>query len=143
MIMENAAIKTYTNGEVTVRWEPEKCIHSARCIKGLPDVFDTGKRPWITIDGSDTARIIAQVGKCPSGALSHYLNDAESTEAAPTTCTIEPMRNGPLLVHGSISIKHADGTVEQKENVNAFCRCGASTNKPFCDGSHRKSGFEG
>ncbi len=143
--MENTIIKTYTNGDVTIRWEPAKCIHSARCIKGLPEVFNTEKRPWITIDGSDTPNIIAQVGMCPSGALSHFMNDKAAVCNPDTNsiCTIEAMTNGSLLIHGTITIKHMDGTEEEKHNVNAFCRCGASTKKPFCDGTHRKVGFQG
>lgn len=142
--MEKEIVKTYTNGEVTVRWEPAKCIHSARCIKGLPNVFDTGQRPWISLEGSSTTNIIAQVDKCPSGALSHYLNSTvEAIAEVAAEQIIEVMPNGPLLVYGNITLKHADGTTEQKHKVSAFCRCGASANKPFCDGAHRKAGFEG
>ena len=67
--------KKYTNGEVTVVWQPEKCIHSTNCWKGLPSVFDPKARPWINTHGADTAGIIAQVKKCPSGALT-YTTDA-------------------------------------------------------------------
>ena len=62
--------KNYSNGEVTVIWQPQMCKHSAVCIRGLPQVFDIKKRPWITIDGASSTEIIAQVKKCPSGALS-------------------------------------------------------------------------
>jgi uncharacterized Fe-S cluster protein YjdI len=51
------------------------CIHSAICFKGLGEVFDPRKRPWITPEGANTESIIAQVKKCPSGALSYYLNE--------------------------------------------------------------------
>ena len=50
--------------------------------------------------------------------------------------------NGPLLVKGEISIAHADGSEETKNNP-ALCRCGASDNKPFCDGSHKEANFQG
>lgn len=65
-----AITKKYSNGEVTILWQQERCIHSAICFKGLPQVFDPRRRPWITPESSDTASIVAQVGKCPSGALS-------------------------------------------------------------------------
>ena len=61
--------KTYSGGEVDVSFDPEVCIHAANCVKGLPQVFDTKKRPWITPDGAPAADVIAQVGRCPSGAL--------------------------------------------------------------------------
>ena len=66
--------KKYSNGEVTIVWKPNTCIHSAICFKGLSEVFDPQKRPWITPEGANTERIIEQVKKCPSGALTYYLN---------------------------------------------------------------------
>ena len=66
--------KKYDNGEVTVIWQPGLCIHSTRCVKGLPSVFDTASKPWININGADTEAIINQVSQCPSGALSYVLN---------------------------------------------------------------------
>lgn len=62
--------KRYTNGEVTVVWQPAKCVHSGICARGLPAVFDPGRRPWIDLAPATTDRIVAQVEKCPSGALS-------------------------------------------------------------------------
>jgi uncharacterized Fe-S cluster protein YjdI len=63
-------IKRYSNGEVTVVWQPAKCIHSAVCARGLPEVFDPRRRPWIVLTSATSAQIVAQVAKCPSGALS-------------------------------------------------------------------------
>ncbi len=63
-------IKRYSNGEITVVWQPRLCCHSGNCVRGLPGVFDLRKSPWVTIDGADSATIVAQVKRCPSGALS-------------------------------------------------------------------------
>ena len=60
----------YSNGEITVIWKPEVCIHSAICFKGLPAVFDPRRKPWIVTSNAETQQIIDQVKKCPSGALS-------------------------------------------------------------------------
>jgi len=60
----------YSNGEITVIWKPEVCIHSGICFKGLAEVFDPRRRPWIDMSQADTQRIMEQVKKCPSGALS-------------------------------------------------------------------------
>jgi uncharacterized Fe-S cluster protein YjdI len=66
----------YTNDVVTVVWQPSKCIHSAVCARGLPIVFRPSERPWIVMDEASTEAIVEQVKKCPSGALSYYMNDA-------------------------------------------------------------------
>lgn len=136
--------KKYSNGEVTIVWKPGMCIHSAICFRGLGEVFDPQKRPWITPEGSTTERIIEQVKKCPSGALSYYLNrdavDGNVNVEAETI--VEPTPNGPLMVYGNVTIKDAHGSLTRKSNATALCRCGASANKPYCDGSHRKIGFQ-
>jgi CDGSH-type Zn-finger protein len=51
--------------------------------------------------------------------------------------------NGPLVVHGTLSVTLPDGTVVERPKVASFCRCGHSANKPFCDGSHARVGFVG
>lgn len=136
-------IKKYTNGEVTVVWKPDVCIHSRLCWTQLSEVFDPRKRPWINMEGADTAHIIDQVSKCPSGALSYYLqNEANPATEINADTKVEVSPNGPLLVYGNLTVKLKDGTEENKSRVTAFCRCGKSSNKPFCDGSHISAGFE-
>lgn len=66
--------KEYTNGEVTIVWQSGKCIHSGNCVRNNPDVFKPKEKPWITLENSTTEKIIATVKKCPSGALTYYLN---------------------------------------------------------------------
>jgi len=67
----------YSNGEITIVWKPDLCIHSGNCARGLPEVFKPKEKPWITPDGASTERMIEQVKKCPSGALSYFLNADE------------------------------------------------------------------
>ena len=74
----------YTNGEVTIVWQPEVCIHSGRCVHGLPEVFKPKEKPWITPEGSTTTKIIRQVKKCPSGALSYFMNNDTHEKQYPT-----------------------------------------------------------
>ena len=71
-------IKEYSNGEVTIVWKPETCIHSTVCWKGengLRSVFDPFRKPWIDPLGASTERIVEQVKKCPSGALGYRYNE--------------------------------------------------------------------
>ncbi len=135
--------KEYSNGEATIVWEAEKCIHSAICVKGLPDVFQPKERPWIKIDAASTEALVNQVKQCPSGALSFYMNDAKDNTSHSLETKVEVMENGPLLVYGTLNVTHKDGTSETKNRTTAFCRCGASNNKPYCDGAHVDRGFVG
>jgi len=67
--------KTYIKEDLTVIWQPNKCIHSAICFKGLPNVFDPRKKPWINMDGALKEDIIVQVKQCPSAALSLQMDE--------------------------------------------------------------------
>ena len=136
--------KKYSNEEVTVVWQPSKCIHSAICFRGLPQVFDPRKRPWVTTENGQTEEIIRQIKACPSAALTYFMNDEgnqESTESINTV--VEVLENGPLLVYGNLKVKDKMGHESLKSQTTAFCRCGASQNKPYCDGSHVKVAFVG
>jgi uncharacterized Fe-S cluster protein YjdI len=135
--------KEYSNGEVTVVWQPKVCMHSGICFRGLPSVFQPKVRPWIIIEAASTEDIVNQVKACPSGALSYYMN-AEGDKTAETLETkVEVLNNGPLLVYGTLKVTHKDGREEIKNKTTAFCRCGASNNKPYCDGTHVKHNFVG
>jgi uncharacterized Fe-S cluster protein YjdI len=70
----SSKILKYTNDEITIVWQPEICQHSGFCWTGLIEVFNPRERLWIKMDGATTERIIEQVKKCPSGALSFYKN---------------------------------------------------------------------
>lgn len=101
------------------------------------------------MEAATTEAIIEQVRKCPSGALSYFLNtEGESTEQkdiqaeAASILNIEIKKNGPILITTDCTITHGDGSKETKQGTTALCRCGQSANKPYCDGTHRKVGFE-
>ena len=68
--MDKKITKTYSNGEITVVWKPDICVHSAICFHGLPEVFDPRRRPWVDVQAASTTSIVEQVKRCPSGALS-------------------------------------------------------------------------
>ncbi len=140
----------YTNNDVTVVWKPKLCIHSTICWKGLIEVFNPKERPWIKMGGSNSEKIIEQVSKCPSGALSYFLNTEVPADTIPekviaetaNMLKVEVTPNGPYIIKTECSIVHSDGREETKTGTVALCRCGSSTNKPYCDGGHRKIGFK-
>lgn len=134
--------KTYAAGDVTIVWQPSLCIHSEKCHHGLPAVFDPKRRPWIQASAATTEAIIAQIRSCPSGALSIESGD-KATGPEQGVVRAEVLRDGPLLVQGSITVVDAEGKATARDGATAFCRCGASKNKPYCDGSHKANGFSG
>ena len=132
-------IYKYPGVDVSVSYDLKRCIHAAECVKGLPQVFDPNKKPWIEPDQAGMVELAEVIVRCPTGALKYEA--ANSTEAVPAenAITIDP--DGPLYVHGNVVIKSSDGTEMLKDTRVALCRCGASKNKPLCDGSHTKAGF--
>ncbi len=140
-------MKKYSNKDITIIWQPDKCIHSRNCFSSLGVVFDPRKRPWINPEGANTEEIIKSIDRCPSKALSYEYNNGEKVAEQEVEMgddvKIMLTKNGPLLFEGECIIIDADGNEQHKSGKIFLCRCGASTNKPFCDGSHRKVGFEG
>jgi len=140
--MDRKITKKYSNGEVTIVWQPHLCIHSGICAQGLPAVFRPQERPWIKVDEAKTEDLVNQVKNCPSGALSYFMNNEENKEAESMETKVEVIPNGPLLVYGTLKVTDAAGNSTTKNKTTAFCRCGQSQNKPYCDGSHIKADFQ-
>ena len=137
--------KSYSNKEITVIWKPDLCIHSTKCWKASLEIFNPKRRPWIDMSSGTTEEIIKIVDNCPSGALSYERNNQMSEQKAQSQqsqTTVQVNKGGPYLVKGKFVFVGSDGKEEIKEGSVALCRCGASNNKPFCDGVHRKIGFD-
>ncbi len=134
---------TYRGKHVTVTYDTDTCSHARECVRGLPEVFDVKQRPWVQPDKADADAVIDVVGRCPSGALAVAGGDSESAtapEAEPTN-RLEIIAGGPAIFSGDLRITTRDGEVVLEGERAALCRCGASANKPFCDGSHRECDF--
>jgi CDGSH-type Zn-finger protein len=134
--------KDYTGQKITVHDNRAVCCHSEICIKTLSTVFDVNKKPWIFPDADTVEKIIKTIQKCPSGALSYTMDGIEHKDYGN-----EPMvtvsKDGPYLVTGGIDLLGEQFMVGVSKEHYALCRCGASKNKPFCDGMHAKVGFKG
>jgi len=111
------------------------------CVRRLGGVFDPARRPWIDVDAADADAIAETVLTCPTGALHFRRLDGGAQEEPGGPPVVEPRPDGPLFVRGAVRIVDADGRVVREDTRVALCRCGASGNKPFCDGSHRRIGF--
>jgi uncharacterized Fe-S cluster protein YjdI len=134
--------RVYANDAIEVHWEPRLCIHMGNCWRGLGQVFDADRRPWVEVDAADPDQIAETIQTCPTGALRFRRLDGGPQEEPDEPPTIDPRSNGPLFVRGRVRIVDADGNVVREDTRLALCRCGASGNKPFCDGTHRTIGFE-
>jgi uncharacterized Fe-S cluster protein YjdI len=137
-------LQVYQGDGIVVTFDPNVCIHSAVCLRTLPEVFDVSRARWIDVEKGETDAIAAAVAKCPSGALQSVragkTTPGSSTIAAgPVEVTVRP--NGPLLIRGRVRVTKESGEVVEKESC-ALCRCGATGTAPFCDGSHNRIGFK-
>ena len=143
--------RKYTNGEITVYWQPKKCIHATTCYRELIEVFNPRKRPWVNMDGASTEEIVRVVKLCPTQALSFEYNkdidaarpDVQSPEPQEVLAEARIMEDGPLVLKGNFIIYDADGKELRHMKMSSLCRCGASNDLPYCDGTHRKIGFIG
>ena len=136
--------KSYVGKSITIHDNRKICSHAAECVNNLPSVFRLNARPWIDTDGASTEQIINTIRKCPSGALSYSIDGVEYKDQNETRPMITTSKDGPLVITGGIDligdgIQFGDGA--SKEHYT-LCRCGASNNKPFCDGMHKVINFK-
>ena len=138
----NDIVRRYADNAIEISYDAHRCIHAAECIRGLPTVFDTERRPWIDPSGAGPDEIANVIARCPSGALHFKRRDGGRSETPQLPTTIVPTPGGPYYVRGLIQLRSADGSSVFKEVRMALCRCGQSHNKPFCDNSHLYAGFD-
>ena len=139
MASRRRRLQTYSTDAITVTFDPNRCIHAAECIRTAPAVFDSRRLRWIQPELGDPSQIVTAVHRCPTGALAYSLPNGDP-EAADSG-EIRPAHNGPLYVRGEARVETEDGRVIAEGYRLALCRCGATKNAPFCDGSHREVGF--
>ncbi len=143
---EDKKIQEYSNGRITVHFNPNVCQHSAVCIKNLPTVFDVKKQRWINVNGDTTENIVDLIRKCPSGALTYELEGQAPAEVAaeePADVVITIVPNGSARIAGKVRIVDLEGNLILETEKCSLCRCGLSEKKPFCDGAHKRAGWIG
>lgn len=133
--------RDYRSESITVSFDTERCIHAKEYVNNLPEVFDVENRPWIQPDESDPGTVAGVVTRCPTGALQFTHKDGGDEEPIPEENVVTVAKDGPLYIRGDIEIREYDGSTFLEDTRVTLCRCGESGNKPFCDNSHKNSGF--
>ncbi|GHE72323.1 MULTISPECIES: (4Fe-4S)-binding protein [Roseivirga] len=131
--MSEPLVKEYSNGEVTIVWKPDLCIHSGICLRGLPKVFNLKQRPWVQPEKANSDQIVALVRECPSKALSVKGVRFKEKDNSDVKVTLIP--GGPILIKGGATVTERNHKQVHRETV-AFCRCKRSRKFPYCDGTH-------
>lgn len=143
-------LKRYIGKNITINFDLSICAHAAICLNTLPSVFNLNNQPWINADGAEQEKIMATINKCPSGALSYEIKDAETSA---DNCTVNQdsecpsskitvIKNGPLNVEGNVELQGDVSCPPSNDKHFCLCRCGHTKNSPFCDGSHMREHFK-
>jgi CDGSH-type Zn-finger protein/uncharacterized Fe-S cluster protein YjdI len=130
-------IETVAGEKLALSFETKRCIHARFCVTGAPNVFLANVQgPWIHPDAMEVERVVEVAHACPSGAITYRRLDGVHDETAPPVNLAAVREAGPYAFRGQLEI---DG--EPAGFRATLCRCGASRNKPFCDGSHHEAAF--
>ena len=132
-----AGVEIVPGRTLELQFEAKRCIHSRFCVTWTPQVFLANvKGPWIHPDAMPLERVVEVAHACPSGAIRYRRLDGEPDEAAPPVNLATVREGGPYAFRARLEIDGAPAGFRA-----TLCRCGASKNKPYCDGSHQQVGF--
>jgi len=130
-------VETVRTQGLELEFEGRRCIHSRFCVTGAPKVFLANvKGPWIHPEAMPIESVVEIAHLCPSGAIRYQRLDGGPQEQAPPVNLASIREAGPYAFRAPLVI---DG--EAHGYRATLCRCGASKQKPFCDGSHHAVGF--
>lgn len=127
--------RAYEGEGITVEDNRTICGHLQYCIHDLPTVFNREARPWIDPEGAEPQDVAALTGRCPSGAL-RSLIAGEPANRISVDPVIRIVEDGPYVVQGPITLEIEESLHPPVTDRYTLCRCGASRNRPYCDGSH-------
>jgi CDGSH-type Zn-finger protein len=134
--------RDYVGEKITIHDNRCVCAHPGYCYTGLPSVFHLDGRPWIDPDAASPSEIAEVIEKCPSGALSYSIDGVEHRDLDREP-GITVSKGGPYCVVGGIEVDCDEPRAQGVSREHCtLCRCGASTNKPFCDGTHDEIDFD-
>jgi CDGSH-type Zn-finger protein len=123
---------------IIVKDDRSLCMHAGFCGNRVTNIWKMVKE---TRDSQVRAELMAMVERCPSGALSYSLEAGGDTVEPDLAEEVSVIPDGPLWVSGGVPVERRDGQPLEARNRVTLCRCGASSRKPLCDGTHKKVGF--
>ncbi|MCE4555760.1 ferritin-like domain-containing protein [Roseateles cellulosilyticus] len=133
----HGGIEVVQGDKLELRYEARRCIHARFCVTGAPKVFLANvKGAWLYPDAMPVERLVDIAHACPSGAIQYRRKDGEPDEAPPPVNLLSVRESGPNALRGELYLRG-----EPLGTRATLCRCGASRNKPFCDGSHHDIHF--
>jgi len=131
------SIEVVAGRAIEIQFQARRCIHSRFCVTGAPKVFLANvKGPWIHPDAMPVERLVEVAHACPSGAIRYTRRDGAPDESAPPVNLAAVREAGPYAFRGELQLSGVPAGFRV-----TLCRCGASRNKPYCDGSHHDVGF--
>ncbi|WP_228921450.1 (4Fe-4S)-binding protein [Streptomyces sp. DH7] len=152
------AARSYDGEGIVVGFDAHRCLHAAECVRGLPTVFDVGRRPWIQPDNAPADEVADVIHRCPSGALQYHRTDGMPDEVPDIPTHVSLHADGVLHLRGDLGrvskvpparrppfgrtallSKHALEVATpygpRHETRVMLCGCGATGNTPYCDHS--------
>jgi CDGSH-type Zn-finger protein len=147
---ETASRKSYQDQARVIRG-PAMSLTDAESLCAFARFCDPHGQVWNLVNETDNPQarkhFLREVGDCPSGRLVAW----ENVSGRPIEPTYEPSIgliedpikkcSGPIWLRGGVQVVAADGFKYEVRNRVTLCRCGASNNKPFCDGAHAAINF--
>ncbi len=131
----------YRGKRITIFDNRAICAHAGVCTDTLASVWRMDEEPWIDPDGAAVEAIVETIRNCPSGALSYAIEGTEGPQPG-AAAAIHATPDGPYRVTGGVALEGVAWAEGSARDRFTLCRCGASKNKPFCDGSHWDAGFK-
>lgn len=135
---ERPGTELVRGARINIQFDAQRCIHSRHCVLETPEVFLANVQgPWIHPDAAPVDRLVHVARSCPSGAIMYERLDGGAQEDAPPVNLVRVRERGPLAVLAQLEIAGEPPCFRA-----TLCRCGASKNKPYCDGSHTSVAFD-
>jgi CDGSH-type Zn-finger protein/uncharacterized Fe-S cluster protein YjdI len=131
------SVEVVSGPDIEIQYTGRRCIHARFCVTGAPKVFLANVQgPWIHPETMPVERLVDIAHACPSGAIQYRRLDGKEDEQPPPVNLTTVREAGPLAVRAELILAGKPAGYRA-----TLCRCGASSHKPYCDGSHKDAGF--